>query len=202
MKKRDKIIIYIFISIFIINSIMIYTKTINSLDSSISSFMIGIRSDNLTKIMINFTNIGGAYALIVISILLLCIIKNKKIPLAIILNLVITFLASQLIKFFFHRPRPVGEFLHVASGYSYPSGHTMVSTAFFGYLIYLINKHISNKLVKIILIIFLSILLIAIYISRIYLGVHYRSDLIGGLCLGIISLILFINFTNKKKVKK
>lgn len=198
MKK--KIIISIFSIIFIINTILIFTGLINSLDNIVSSSIISIRNDNLTKIMINFTNIGGAYSLVVISILLLCLIKNKKIPIVIIINLISVFLTSQLLKVIFHRSRPEEIFLTHASGFSYPSGHTMVSLAYFGYLIYLINKYIINKFVKYILISFISLLILAIFISRIYLGVHYLSDIIGGICLGIIYLILFIDITNKKKV--
>ena len=201
MKKRNKIILYIFISIFIINTILVLTGLSNSFDSLISSYIIGIRSDKLTNIMINFTNIGSAYALIVISILLLCFIKSKRIPLTIIINLITVFLLSQLFKVIFHRTRPDELFLVNAYGYSYPSGHTMVSTAFYGYLLSLIYKHTKNKLLKIILTIFISILLLFIYISRIYLGVHYLSDIISGFSLGIIYLILFNYYINKKEVK-
>ena len=202
MKKKDKIILYIFIFIFIINSLLILTKQIDSLDNLVLSFMIGIRSDNLTKIMINITNIGSAYALIVISILLLCLIKNKKISLKIIINLIIVFIISQLLKLFFHRPRPDTIFLVNISDYSYPSGHTMISVAYFGYLLFLLYKYTNSKLIKIILTITTITLLTVISISRIYLGVHYLSDIIGGLSLGIIYLILFINISNKKKVKE
>lgn len=208
MKQKNNIIKFnkklvlpsIVLGIFIIWSILVFTKIIDPLDQLIESFVIGIRNDNLTKIMINITNLGGAYSLIVISILLLFFIKNKKIPLSIIINLVTVFFTSQLFKFIFHRSRPNNIFLVDATGYSYPSGHTMVSFAFYIYLIYLLCKKVNNKLVKILLIIFTTSLLLLIAFSRIYLGVHYLSDIIGGLLLGTAYIVLFI-MLNKSEVK-
>ena len=78
-------------------------------------------------------------------------------------------------------------------GYSFPSGHSMVSTAFYGLLIYLIYKNVKNKYIKYTLCTILSILILIIGLSRIYLGVHYVSDVIGGVCFSIAYLIIFIN---------
>ena len=201
--KLDKkyILPSITLSIFIIWSILVLTKIINPLDELVESFIIGIRNDNITKIMINMTNLGSAYSLIVISILLFFFIKKKKIPLSIIINLVTVFFTSQIFKFIFRRSRPNGIFLVDASGYSYPSGHTMVSFAFYIYLLYLLCKKIDNKLVKILLTIFTTILLALIAFSRIYLGVHYLSDIIGGLLLGTTYIILFIRLNNVEEKK-
>ena len=79
--KLDKkyILPSITLSIFIIWTILVFTKIINPLDELVESFIIGIRNDNITKIMINMTNLGSAYSLIVISILLFFFIKNSKI---------------------------------------------------------------------------------------------------------------------------
>ena len=73
----------------------------------------------------------------------------------------------------------------------------MVSMAFYGYLIYLIYKYVKNKYVKWISIVLLSILICAIGVSRIYLGVHYTSDVLGGFLVSISYLILFISTVNK-----
>ena len=69
----------------------------------------------------------------------------------------------------------------------------MVSIAYYGFIIYLIQKHIKNKKIKNILTIVISINIILIGFSRIYLGVHYPTDIIAGFCLGITYLITFIN---------
>ena len=74
----------------------------------------------------------------------------------------------------------------------------MISMAFYGFLIYLIYKNIKNKYLKTTLIIILSLLIIAIGISRIYLGVHYVSDVIGGFLISISYLIVYIKLIKKK----
>ena len=73
----------------------------------------------------------------------------------------------------------------------------MISMAFYGYLICLIYKHVKNKCIKWISISLLSILICLIGISRIYLGVHYTSDVLGGFLISISYLVIYISAVNK-----
>lgn len=82
-------------------------------------------------------------------------------------------------------------------GYSFPSGHSMISAAFYGFLIYLIYKKVKNKKFKITLIIVLSILIVSIGISRIYLGVHYTSDVLAGFTVSVSYLIIYTSIVKK-----
>lgn len=160
----------------------------------VSTFLI---SDFATPIAKIITNFGGAIFLIVITVILFILIKNKKIGVAITTNLVLVALLNQLLKNILQRPRPTEYRIIQETGYSFPSGHSMASMAFYGYLIYLIYKYVENKNIKWILITLLSILICSIGISRIYLGVHYTSDVLGGFLISISYLVIYISAINK-----
>lgn len=197
--NRKIIILTISLILFTIITYAIFNDKINAIDQNIHSYILNLRNDNLTSILITITNISSAYALIVLSILLLLIMKKKKLPLLISLNLIISFISNQIAKQIFTRPRPIGINLIEETGYSYPSGHAMISMAYFGFIAYLIYKYVKNKLIKTIVISSIFLLIILIGFSRIYLGVHYLSDIIGGFLLSIAYLMLFINSSNLKK---
>ena len=160
----------------------------------ISTFLI---SDFVTPIAKFITNFGGAIFLSIATVMLFLLIKNKKIGLSIISNIVIITILNQLLKRILQRPRPTGFRIVEETGYSFPSGHSMVSMAFYGYLIYLIYRYIKNKYVKWTLITILNILICLIGISRIYLGVHYTSDVLGGFLLSISYLVIYISSIKK-----
>ena len=160
----------------------------------ISTFLI---SDFVTPIAKFITNFGGALFLSIATVMLFLLIKNKKIGLSIISNIVIITVLNQLLKRILQRPRPTEFRIVEEKGYSFPSGHSMVSMAFYGYLIYLIYRYIKNKYVKWTLITILSILICLIGISRIYLGVHYTSDVLGGFLLSISYLVIYISSIKK-----
>lgn len=148
------------------------------------------------------TNIGGAIFVISLTTILFFVIKDKKIGISIITNLGIVTILNQIIKFIMQRPRPTEFRIIEETGYSFPSGHSMVSLAFYGYLIYLIYKYINNKHLKRTLIIILSVLICIIGVSRIYLGVHYTSDVLGGFLISLAYLIIYIELVNKFVLEK
>ena len=155
--------------------------------------ILNLRSEPLTVIMKVITNLSSAYVLIAITIGILLFIKNKKVGVCVASNLVIATLLNQLLKYIIQRPRPDGYRLIAESGYSFPSGHSMVSMAFYGLIIYLIWKMVKNKKIKYISCGILGLLIPMIGFSRIYLGVHYASDVIGGFAISIVYLLLFTN---------
>ena len=89
----------------------------------------------------------------------------------------------------------------VENSYSFPSGHSMMSMIFYGLIIYYIMKYMKNKRLKNIFVPLLSAIIFLIGISRIYLGVHYATDVLCGWIIGLVYLIIFIKILNRKKVK-
>ena len=207
MKKKIKefitknlkwIILFICLIGFLAIAEDVFNKEIMSGDiigyKLVSTFLI---SDFVTPIAKFITNFGGAIFLITSTIVLLVLIKNKKIGISIFSNLVIVTILNQLLKAILQRPRPTEYRIVEETGYSFPSGHSMVSMAFYGYLIYLIYKYVKNKYIKWISIVLLSILVCSIGISRIYLGVHYTSDVLGGFLISMSYLVIYISAVNK-----
>ena len=158
--------------------------------------------EQVTPIMKIVTFFGGATCLIGLTIILFITIKNKKIGLLIGTNLIVITILNQIFKFILQRPRPTENRIINENGYSFPSGHSMISMAFYGFLIYLIYKYVKNKKLKYISITLISVLIIFIGISRIYLGVHYTSDILAGFLFSISYLIIYILVANNKVLNK
>ena len=197
-KNLKWIILFICLIGFLAIAEDVFNKEIMSGDiigyKLVSTFLI---SNFATPIAKFITNFGGAIFLITLTIVLLVLIKNKKIGISIFSNLVIVTILNQLLKAILQRPRPTEYRIVEETGYSFPSGHSMVSMAFYGYLIYLIYKYVKNKYIKWISIVLLSILVCSIGISRIYLGVHYTSDVLGGFLISMSYLVIYISAVNK-----
>ena len=204
MKKYIKwVIMVIFLILFSIFAYKIVMDKSIYIDNIVYDFICdNFMSERMTNIVKILTSLGSALVIIIFTIVLFIAIKNKKIAISVVINLIVITILNNLLKIIFLRPRPDVNNLILESGYSFPSGHSATGMAFYGYLIYLIYKYVNNKKIKIPLIIFLSLIIVAIGLSRIYLGVHYASDVLGGFLLAIVYLIIFITITNKCIEKK
>ncbi len=99
---------------------------------------------------------------------------------------------DQLLKVLVRRPRPQGFRLVEAQGLSFPSGHSMAAMAFYGYGAWLVRCGAYELPFGAAIEIALACVILAVGVSRIYLGVHYASDVLGGFCLSFAWLILFV----------
>jgi undecaprenyl-diphosphatase len=95
-----------------------------------------------------------------------------------------------LLKQLFQRKRPLSPLLKAAKGLSFPSGHAIMAVTFYGLLVYILQHTIESNWVRIFLTILLIILVILIGFSRVYLRVHYASDVLGGFIIGLLWLLI------------
>lgn len=164
-----------------------------------------IISPQLTVCMKIFSDLCSGYTLTAILAFGAIFSIKKSLDLIYVkmmtVNLLVVTLIDFLFKMFFHRARPDFLMLIQAEGYSFPSGHSMTGAAFYGFLIYL-SMIFCKRPWNLLLVIFLSILIILIGVSRIYLGVHYASDVIGGFFAGFAWLTILLFITNRKKSLK
>lgn len=174
----------------------------NNFDLSIYNFIYGLNSPGLTMFMRVISSLGSAIVIITALLCIFLLFKDKKIFLQFFTLTIVAKVINHIIKIIVKRERPnVLTSISVESGYSFPSAHTMISTVFYGFIIYLIMKNVKNKKIKNISIISLFIIIFLIGISRIYLGVHYATDVIFGFLFGFIILFIFINLIYKKSRK-
>ena len=151
-------------------------------------------SDVNTDVMQFFTFLGTHIFLIPANLFLvgyfLFVKKHRwysiKIPVVALSSLLLMF----SLKYLFRRSRPLTPLLEQARGYSFPSGHALISFTFYGLLIYLAWLNVKNVWLKWLIITVLALLIFAIGLSRVYLRVHYASDVLAGYCVGCMWLLL------------
>ena len=181
--------------IFIIKDV--FLKDFIQYDKDIYKFMSRFINNDNTWFVKFITNLGSSFVLIMITLLMILFIRNRCYGVLVGINLGVVVILNNLLKIIIRRSRPIDISLISETGYSFPSGHAMVSMAFYGFMIYLIYKKLKNKWLKWSLIILNIILIVLIGMSRIYLGVHYPSDVIAGFLVGVAYLILYTNIVKK-----
>jgi membrane-associated phospholipid phosphatase len=171
-------------------------------DMSAFQFMDSFISDRNSSIILFLTKWGNYQLLVTANLLLigyfLFVKKHKWYSIKIPSVALSSVLVMTLLKALFNRPRPLIPLLEPASGFSFPSGHAMSSVTFYGLLIYFIWKQKKlNKPIRIGIVTFLVLFILAIGISRVYLRVHYASDVIAGFFVGFIWLTIAIMTIDK-----
>lgn len=183
------LLLSLIILIYIVRSLL--QKDIANFDNAVYSFVASFISEPLTDIALVITTLGSAYIILPLCLILIIVFWKRIEGIAISINLIISFLSNQILKRIVARPRPTEYRIVEELGYSFPSGHSMVGMAFYGLLIYLIYRKVKNPYIKWTSCILLTILIFLIGLSRVYLGVHYASDVLAGFCISAAYLALF-----------
>ena len=201
--KIDSSLIFftILVIIFILWSILVLRGNLRFLDGQVFSLIHHIHYDWLTSFFKIITYLGSAVVLGGIVLFVLIFAHNKFIGISMGINLFLVSMLNLLLKNIFLIPRPDTITLIEEHGFSYPSGHAMVSLAFYGFAIYLINMKMKASIMKKLIMGLLVLFIILVGFSRIYLGVHHFSDIIGGYIISLAYLILYIKLDRKLGVK-
>ena len=158
----------------------------------------------MTIIMKAITKLGNTSTMIIFSLLSGTLIfikeKNKILAATVPSSILLITIINQILKSIFKRPRPLGYRLIEITGYSFPSGHSVASMAFYGFLIYIIFNLVKNKILRNILITLNVLIIFLIGISRVYLGVHYLSDVITGYSISLIYIIILTKVLKNLKI--
>ncbi|MDG5398162.1 phosphatase PAP2 family protein [Staphylococcus aureus] len=165
------------------------------IDNEVYEFIYSSESFITTSIMLGATKVGEVWAMLCISLLLVAylMLKRHKIEaLFFALTMALSGILNPALKNIFDRERPTLLRLIDITGFSFPSGHAMGSTAYFGSCIYLLNRlnRLNQGNSKGILIGLCAAMILLISISRVYLGVHYPTDIIAGIIGGVFCIIL------------
>ncbi|MEO6540422.1 MAG: phosphatase PAP2 family protein [Ferruginibacter sp.] len=174
----------------------IFYEKENTIDNMVFDFLRPYVSDIHTDIIQFFTFFGSQRFLLPAWLFFLTyyfFIRKNKWYFIKMLTISISTLGLMLgLKIFFNRPRPLIPLLKEVPGLSFPSGHAFASFVFYGMLIYIVSREVKNKWLKCTMIFLLCFMILMIGLTRVYLRVHYASDVLAGFCFGLMSLLILL----------
>lgn len=187
------------ILVFIVIGLLILIKTgyIVGFDNAVFNFVTINENLFLENMYKTFTFLASTTFIVIVCILIILFLKNKKMALCIVGTVIISTIVNNVLKLIIRRERPLVRRLVEEKSFSFPSGHTMAATTLYGILIFFVMKSKMNKKTRISISIVLGIMPICVALSRVYLGAHYASDVTGGIITSTALLLFETYFFNK-----
>ncbi|WP_438313722.1 phosphatase PAP2 family protein [Sporosarcina sp. FA9] len=187
----------------------ISTESIVGFDRTVINFVQGTETPWLTTALKGFTWIGSAYFVAPIGFLIVCylyfILQYRHQAVLFATVMIGTVIVNFLLKIYFKRERPEIHKIMEANGFSFPSGHTMMAFSLYAIIAYIAWRNIRTMLSRILLFLFAATMIVVIGMSRIYLGVHYPSDVIGGMAASAlwvtIAISVYAFYQDRQKTK-
>ena len=175
-------------------------------DDPVREFFYSLRGPLMTRVAVFITTLANKYVIIGLCLLLLIVPQTRLtfgVPLS--AGALGTMLLNTLIKHIVGRLRPDVLHLVVEEGYSFPSGHSITSMFFYGFAIWLVWRNVKNPTARNILTVVLAVPMLLIGPTRVYLGVHFPTDVLAAWCLAIAAIMLAIEiirlFEKRRRVK-
>ena len=183
---------------------IINSDIIVSADIRAANLLAIFRNAELTEVFLWITLLGGWQVILIFTIatiLILWLWGKRSYVFPLLLSIVGSEIFTSAGKFIFHRTRP-DIAVYPENSFSFPSGHATIAIAFYGFIVYMLIKNVKQWHKKINAFFAGFILVLLIGFSRLYLGVHYVSDVWGGYLVGAIWLIVAIGFSEYFLYKK
>ena len=192
MKKR----LIILLSLFVILTICVLLDLTGVIDYNVYNLLSTNEIEFVTAFFNVVTSLASSEAIIIITLALIFLLNTNHERLFVIINTIISAGIIIVSKNIFLRERPlIGS--ELLSSYSFPSGHSLIATTYYGFLIYLLKRSKCKEEYKVIGTTLLTTLIVLICLSRLVLNVHYVTDVIGGVILGLVILLVLIYFFEK-----
>jgi undecaprenyl-diphosphatase len=174
-------------------------------DLWLTRFIQRINVPGFRPLMIAVSWPGNGYHWLVITLGVAFLLRRQRIEaFCLLLSSIGSWLINNALKLFIARPRPVGDLVEVYLEHetlSFPSGHVVSYVALYGFLFYLVYVLARRSALRSVLLVVLGALVFLIGLSRVYLGAHWASDVIGGYLFGTVWLALVILFYWRLKMR-
>ena len=192
MKKR----LIILLSLLVILTICVLLDLTGVIDYNVYNLLSTNEIEFVTAFFNVVTSLASSEAIIIITLALIFLLNTNHERLFVIINTIISAGIIIVSKNIFLRERPlIGS--ELLSSYSFPSGHSLIATTYYGFLIYLLKRSKCKEEYKVIGTTMLTTLIVLICLSRLVLNVHYVTDVVGGVILGLVILLVLIYFFEK-----
>ena len=153
-----------------------------------------MRSDAVTPFMEGLSALATPVVLVVVVLVVAAFAPGRRPGWCLAVNLALVAALNVILKSIVQRPRPEGFRLAVETGFSFPSGHSMAAMAFYGLIAWFIWHYERDRVQRNLFALVFALVIVMVGLSRIYLGVHYASDVIGGFCVSLIWLAFYTHF--------
>ncbi len=170
-------------------------SSLRNLDRFLALFFFNHRDENFAQLLYRFTRLGSSpTVLLMLSVLSFLLLKRNRFHalIAVGASLLTSSMTAYLGKVYYKVPRPRELAWYEEFSFSFPSGHATVAMAYYGVLFYLLVMYVSHPVLKKMLTLFALFFILTMGFSRVYLGVHYLSDVISGFCIGFVWLLFAV----------
>lgn len=201
MKKKlhqyEVICIGLLFAVFSIVAWRVHAGGVTVMDTYVRGLVKGLQTESSLTFFSYFTKLGSGIGIAATLVISLLVFWKKRYYAAMIvypMGILITHLVNKGIKEIVKRKRPSLNEALDALGYSFPSGHAMLSIMTFGFLAYIIAANLKSIAGKCVITILMGIVILSIGLSRVILNVHYPTDILAGYCVGGILLVIAIYY--------